>query len=115
MIDELIRKKWLQQFVKSLQDSAHGNSNPHRSTYQRRQAGLSGEEPRQIEKRLVNNTIIGGPHPADKSLNKMGRYVGALKHTENESCLTVDDGASIKQFRTMTDGIVFRNRDDDGM
>lgn len=45
----------------------------------------------------------------------MNKNIGALKHIENESCYAVEDGAPTKQSRTMTDDIVFRNRDADGV
>lgn len=107
MIEELIRKKKLQQFMKASQDGGQGNSKLQGSTYQRGQVGPSGEEPRRLKKCLVINIIIGGPQPADKSQNEIDRYVDALKHAKNESCFATEVGAPAKQFKTMKDDIVF--------
>lgn len=97
--------------MEALQNDGQGNSRSFGSTSRRLQAGPSGEELRRLEKRLVINTIIGGPHSVDKSLNEMDKYADALKHTRYENCLVIEDGTLPKQCRMMIDDVIFRNRD----
>lgn len=77
------------------------------------QTGPSDDESRQLEKRLVINTITGGPHLAEKSWNEMEMYTNTFRYVVQESCLTVEDEAPTKQLNTMTNDIVFINRDVD--
>lgn len=50
-----------------------------------------------------------------KSWNKIERHTCSLKHVVHGGCFAVEDGASTKQLKTITDDIVFRNRDADGV
>lgn len=68
------------------------------------------EEPIQNGERLVINKVVRGTHLTDKKWHDMERYAREIKHMNFEFCLSIEDGAPIKQQRTMADGIVFRKR-----
>lgn len=72
VIEKLIRKRKLQQFVKASQDGVQGTSDPNRGQVSRR-----AEEPAQTGGRLVINKIVEGQHAADKSSHEMERYASA--------------------------------------
>lgn len=63
------------------------------------------------KRRLVIDTITGGPHPIKKSSNEMERFGSSLKHVVHESCLPIENGAPAKHLRLMIDDTVFRNHD----
>lgn len=44
----------------------------------------------------------------------MQRYGNSLKHMPQNSCLVVEDEAPTKQLKTMSDDIIFQDRNDDG-
>ena len=108
IIEKLIRERKLQQFVKTTSDGRQGTSDPNRG-----QATHRAEELTRTGGRLVINTIVGGPYPADKSWHEMERYASTIKHVNFECCSSTEDGALAKQQCTMADDIVFRNRDAD--
>ena len=50
-----------------------------------------------------------------RSFKAMDQYVNAAKHFEIRECSSLEDVTPIKQQKTMSDDVVFRNRDDSGV
>ena len=97
-IEKLFRQKKLQQFVKKSHDDGEATSDPNRGQAPRQPEG----RPRAND-RLMINTIIGGPHPADRSWNEMKRYANSLKHEEFECYTNTEDETPVKQQLTHYD------------
>ena len=108
LIEKLICEQKLDQHVQVSQSGGAGPSNQNRAPNQERL-----EEPARTGGRLVINTISGGPHPADRSWKEMESYASSIRHADFECYSSFDEGAPAKQQKTMTDDIVFRNRDAD--
>src|SRR5574338_533809 len=106
----MIRERNLDQYVRAPQSSGAGPSNQNRVPNQERQ-----EEPARADGRLVINTISGGPCPAVRSWKEMESYASSIRHADFECCSSFNEGAPTKRQKTMTDNIVFRNRDADNV
>ena len=108
LVEELIRKNRLQEYVKRSADAEPTQGQQTRPTQ-------DGRTPASDSRQIIN-TISGGPHPAGDTWEDMIRYTNeprsVLKGDGFEVC---NNSLRRKMPKTSCEDVIFRDRDSDGM
>ena len=109
IIEKLLREGKLDEYKATPRDRGQEGQAPNQDQ------PASKPTAQQKGKRIGINSIISGPHLVGRSFKAMDQYVNAAKHFEVGECSSIEDVTPIKQQKTMSDDVIFRNRDDSGV